>query len=316
MPIEDIVIVKYSKEKKEEWDKFVGNSKNGIFLFFRDYIEYHSDKFTDQSLMFYKDDKLIAIFPANITRNTLFSHAGLTFGGFITDNKMTTPTMLRLFQSLIEYAEANSINKIIYKCIPYIYHSLPADEDRYALFRINAKLFRRDITSTIYLPEKIQFQESRYRCIRKAKLANVEVKRTDCFKSYWQILEENLAKAHNTKPVHSIEEIEYLYNKFPDNIKLFVACKNEDILAGVVIYESKNVAHAQYIASAEKGRAIGALDMIFDYLINEYYKNKKYFDFGISTEKDGLYLNEGLIFFKEGFGARGIVHDFYEVNIE
>jgi hypothetical protein len=95
-----------------------------------------------------------------------------------------------------------------------------------------------------------------------------------------------------------------------------VSCKNEDILAGVVIYESKNVAHAQYIASEEKGREIGALDMIFDYLINEYYKNKKYFDFGISTEKDGLYLNEGLIFFKEGFGARGVVHDFYEVNIK
>lgn len=316
MPAEDIKIVKYSGEKKEEWDKFVNNSKNGVFLFFRDYMEYHSDRFTDHSLMFYKGDKLIALFPANIKENTLFSHAGLTFGGFITDNKMTTPTMLQLFQALTEHAKANSVNKIIYKRIPYIYHSLPADEDLYALFRIKAKLFRRDVTSTIYLPEKIQFQETRCRCIKKAKLANVQVKKTDCFRSYWKILEENLAKRHKTKPVHSIEEIEYLHSKFPENIKLFVSCKNEDILAGVVIYESRNVAHAQYIASEEKGREIGALDIIFDYLINEYYKNKKYFDFGISTENDGLYLNEGLIFFKEGFGARGVVHDFYKVNVE
>ena len=40
------------------------------------------------------------------------------------------------------------------------------------------------------------------------------------------------------------------------------------------------------------------------------------FDFGISTEQGGRYLNEGLIFQKEGFGARTVVYDTYELNIE
>lgn len=41
----------------------------------------------------------------------------------------------------------------------------------------------------------------------------------------------------------------------------------------------------------------------------------KYFDFGISNENNGRFLNRGLIAQKEGFGARTIVHDFYELSI-
>lgn len=311
-----INIVKYSSEKRNEWNKFLYESKNGLFLFDRDYMEYHSDRFVDFSLMIYKRDELITLLPANIEENVFVSHGGLTFGGFISNSRMTVSEMLMIFGETINYLKIHSIGKIVYKCIPYIYHLIPAEEDRYALFRNEARLFRRDVTSTIYLQKKLSFQKLRCRSIKKAVSAILKVKKVDDFKSYWNILEANLAKMHNTKPVHSLEEIKYLYSKFPDNIKLFASYQDNTILAGVVIYESTNVAHAQYIASSEKGREIGALDMIFSFLVNEYYQNKKYFDFGISTENKGIYLNKGLIFFKEGFGARAVVHDFYEVNIK
>ena len=87
------------------------------------------------------------------------------------------------------------------------------------------------------------------------------------------------------------------------------------MLAGTIIYESKNVAHTQYIASIDEGKEIGASDIIFDYLLNDYYANKRYFDFGISTEKEGRYLNAGLALNKETFGGRGIVYDWYEINL-
>jgi len=311
-----INIVKYSNEKRNEWNKFLYESKNGLFLFDRDYMEYHSDRFADFSLMIYKGDELIALLPANIKENEFTSHAGLTFGGFITNSRMTVPKMLMIFNDTINYLKNFSIDKIVYKCIPYIYHLIPAEEDRYALFKNEARLFRRDVTSTIYLQEKLSFQKLRRRCIKKAVSANLKVTKVNDFKSYWHILETNLAKMHNAKPVHSLEEIKYLHGKFPDNIKLFASYQDDTMLAGVVVYENINVAHAQYIASNEKGREIGALDIIFSYLISEYYQNKKYFDFGISTENNGNYLNNGLISFKEGFGARAVVHDFYEVNIK
>jgi hypothetical protein len=305
----------YSEQYKGRWDSFVSQGKNGMFLFYRDYMDYHSDRFIDHSLMIYEGKELVALLPANLEGKVLASHNGLTFGGFITNSSMTAATMLKIFDQLMDYLAAKSINKLIYKCIPYTYHPIPAEEDKYALFRKGAKLFRRDVTSTVLLSEKVRFQEIRRRSIKKATSGNLQVKKVDDFESYWDILKVNLAERHSTKPVHSLPEIEYLHSKFPDNIKLFASYQGNAMLAGVVVYESTNVAHAQYIGSSEEGRKMGALDAVFSYLIEEYYQDKRYFDFGISTENEGRYLNEGLIFFKEGFGARAVVHDFYELDV-
>jgi hypothetical protein len=309
------MLVRYSPEKKDEWDTFISESKNGLFLFYRDYMEYHARRFTDYSLMFHDGNRLLAVFPANIDGNLVVSHGGLTFGGFITGSRMKVPLMLDFFEKLRRYLKDNSVKKLVYKCIPYIYHQLPAEEDRYALFRIGAKLCRRDVTATVAMEEKLKFQELRLRGINKGLSSGVAVKEIEDFDSYWTVLQHNLKTKYDTVPVHTVEEIKYLHSKFPENIKLFCAFQDEAILAGVVIYESSNVAHAQYIASSDEGHEVGALDVVFSYLLNEYYRGKKYFDFGISTEKDGMYLNEGLINYKEGFGARAVVHDFYEVDL-
>jgi hypothetical protein len=85
------------------------------------------------------------------------------------------------------------------------------------------------------------------------------------------------------------------------------------MLAGIIMYESKNVAHVQYAANSKEGWNMGAQDIIEDYLINEYYKDKKYFDFGISTEKLGQILNLGLIKRKENFGASAVMYDLYQI---
>ena len=130
------------------------------------------------------------------------------------------------------------------------------------------------------------------------------------------IEEQVLGARYDLRPVHSAEEITMLAGRFPDNIKLFTARRQQQMLAGVIIYESRNVAHAQYIAANEEGKQTGALDLILSYLINEYYADTKYFDFGISTEDDGRYLNLGLVENKESFGARAIVHDFYELELD
>ena len=87
------------------------------------------------------------------------------------------------------------------------------------------------------------------------------------------------------------------------------------MLAGVIIYENKNVAHMQYVANSKEGWNIGAQDIIEDYLINICYREKKYFDFGISTEKQGQVLNLGLIKRKENFGASAVVYDQYQVSL-
>lgn len=303
------------------WDTFISESKNGVFLFYRDYMEYHSDRFSDYSLLFFDDktDKLLAVMPANITGDIVYSHAGLTFGGIVSGYDMKTHVMMEIFSALIDFLRREGVSKLIYKAIPKIYHLYPAEEDLYALFRYGAQLIRRDITSSIYLPSKVSFDKNRIRSVKKGLKNGIVVKRSYDFRAFMSIVEEVLRGRHNTKPVHTAEEMELLASRFPDNIKLFAAYKGSKMLAGTIIYESnKNVAHAQYIANSKEGMKLGALDVVFDYLIDEYYPKteKIYFDFGISTENEGNYLNVGLIRYKEGFGARGIVHDFYEVIIK
>lgn len=310
-------ILKYTVDYKNKWNDFVKNSKNGHFFFLRDYMEYHSDRFTDHSLLIFDEmNKLIALLPANIKENILYSHQGLTFGSFLIDDKMKTEIMLEVFQVLKMFLKEQNVEKIVYKCIPYIYHIKPSEEDRYALFRNNAKLIRRDVTSTIDLTEQVRYSKGRKWTINKAKKESISVFESNDYDKFWKLLTGVLETNHDTKPVHTLSEIKNLVSFFPKNIKLYLSQKDERIISGALIYENQNIVHTQYLANSEEGKEMGALDLLIDYLIKDIYKNKKYFDFGISNEDAGKYLNTGLIAQKEGFGARAVVQDFYEWEIK
>jgi len=307
----------YSEKDKTRWDDFVLTSKNGTFLFYRDYMDYHSDRFKDFSLII-EDDKgaVVSIFPANQNENILESHGGLTYGGFVMGIVMTMPLMLDTFTVVLEFLKEKGFSRVFYKTIPFIYHLFPAEEDRYALFVHDAKLFKRDVLSVLELNRTMPYQKRRQRGLKKALKNGLFCRQSEKFQIFWEILSNNLGLKHNVKPVHTAEELELLNSRFKDNIKLFATFKDRVMLAGVIVYESKIVAHIQYTACSEEGKKIGALDILIDTLINNIYRdNKKFIDFGVSTEKEGRYLNVGLIEQKEGFGARSVMHDFYEIDL-
>src|SRR5438132_9103227 len=110
----------YDKKDKNIWDDFVKSSRNGTFLFQRDYMDYHSDRFEDHSLIVYDTkNRVIALLPANKTKNILTSHGGLTYGSFITSDKITTPLMVDVFNASIAYLKKGGFEKLVYKTIPY-----------------------------------------------------------------------------------------------------------------------------------------------------------------------------------------------------
>jgi len=309
-------VINYSREYKTVWDNFIKTAKNYHFFFQRDYMEYHKDRFEDFSLLIFNEKQnLIAVLPANKKDNILYSHQGLTFGGFLVDNKMKTETMLEIFEIVKNYLKEIKIKKIVYKCIPYIYHILPSEEDRYALFRNEAKLIRRDVTSTIELTEQVRYSQGKKWGINKARKEFIETFESKNYEMFWDLLTSVLESNHKVKPVHKLEEMQKLAGLYPENIRLFLAKKDENVISGALIYENQNIVHAQYLVNSEMGREIRALDLLIDYLIKNVCKNKKYFDFGISNEEAGKYLNTSLIAQKEEFGARAVVHDFYELEI-
>ena len=314
--MEKINIIRYEHNQKHLWDEFIARSKNGTFLFYRNYMEYHSDRYTDFSLLFFDGDRLIAVMPANIKDDTLFSHQGLTYGGVVSNNEMKQSEMVAIFDALKVHLKNQGITKLIYKPIPHIYHDIPAEEDLYALFLNNARLIRRDASSTISMNEKAPYDNGIKRYITKGKRIDLEVKKSDDFSIFMSIEEEILQKKYGVAPVHTVDEIQLLAKRFPENITLFGVYKDNNMISGAIIYESKNVAHVQYSGSNLEGKKLGASFFLYNALIVDgYYGDKRYFDFGISTEKNGRFLNVGLTHFKERFGARTTTYDFYEMDI-
>ena len=151
--------------------------------------------------------------------------------------------------------------------------------------------------------------------MKKSEKKKLTVCESKNLSSFWKILEDNLSSKYDTMPVHSLAEIEYLKEKFPDNIHLFVVSDPDNkMLGGCLIFEMENIVHAQYTAATEEGKSTGAIDALIDHIVKTY-SHKAYFDYGTSTENNGLYLNESLIYQKEGFGARGTVYDTYTMNL-
>lgn len=306
-------IRRYRREDKELWNSFVNKARNATFLFDRNYMDYHADRFDDNSFMFYHKGKLKAVLPANVAGDTLYSHQGLTYGGLLLDKKATVEDVLECFDSMNSWLRENGISKVVYKALPWIYQQYPSEEDLYALtWKCKAQLISRNIASTIVIDNKLKFAESRKSGIRKALSLNIEVGESNDVDGFWHVLEDNLGNRYNAKPVHTSSEMKLLMSRFPNNIRLYVAKMNGEIVGGTLIYVTPKVVHTQYISASVEGKKHGALDLLFDYIINKVYANCRYFDFGKSTEQGGAYLNEPLIFQKEGFGGRGVCYDWYQ----
>lgn len=310
-------IRKYDIADRQEWDSFIGKSKNGTFLFKRGYMEYHNDRFEDYSLLVYDNKKLRAVLPANVKDDILQSHGGLTYGGLISDGCMTTETAMEVFSEINKYLLEQGIEKVVYKPTPWIYHTLPAEEDLYAIIQVcGAKLISREISSTVYLPNRPKFSQLRRRCVNKARRNGIKVRECNDIATFWNILNANLEGRYGVSPVHTEKELSLLTSRFPDSIKLFMAYDGEEALGGTLVFVMNDIVHTQYIAASPKGKTVGALDIVFDELINEEFSNYRFLDFGKSTEHHGIWLNKNLIHQKEGFGGRGVCYDVYEWNVK
>jgi hypothetical protein len=298
------------------WDDYVRDSRNGTFLFLRDYMEYHQDRFQDNSLILREErGPVIALLPANRRDGILDSHGGLTYGGVISDATMTAPRMLEVFDALFKYLQEESFALLRYRTIPHIYHRVPAEEDLYALTRHGAQIAHRATLSVIDSRHPVEAQIRRRRGARKARAAGVVCRESDDLEAYWSLLTLVLRETYSAKPVHSLDEITLLQRRFPRNIRLFGCFQGADLVGGVLMYETPTVARAQYIAASETGKRLAALDLLFDFLLREAYPDKLYFDLGSSESTDGRGLNRGVIEFKESLGARTVVQDTYELPV-
>ncbi len=310
-------IKRYDISRKQDWDLFVCSSKNGTFLHCRDFVDYHAQRFRDLSFMFYDDDKLIALIPGNENDQVYYSHQGLTYGGLIMSKDTSAAQVLAIFDLLLHALREQGISKLVYKAIPHIYHKSPSDEDLYALFHNKATLSARCISSALFLSESPVYSRTRKNGLKKALRNGLTVEQSQAYETFWRILSRNLDAKYDTEPVHSLAEIQLLKDSFPNEIELYTVSSPEgEMLAGTVVFITDTLVHLQYTAGTEAGKKSGAVDLLVDHVIAEVSHGKRYFDYGHSNENQGLYLNEKLIYQKEGFGARAIACDIYTIHLQ
>lgn len=314
-------IRRYTPEDKEKWDAFVKEARNATFLFERGYMDYHSDRYEDCSWMAFKRSRLMALLPANITADgVLHSHQGLTYGGWILPrNHVNATDMLEIFELSVNIWKNNGIISLDYKPLPYIYCSTPSDDAEYVLFRLGAVLTEATLSSAIALDSSAS-PVSHYNKLRRRSLSasgklKWQIRETKDASLMMSLARNCMIERNHPTPAHSAAEMQLLRDRFPDNIKFWILEYENKPAAAVCIYDTGRVAHAQYIATTSIGRKLNLLTPLLHYLITDIYSSRKYFDFGVSTEDHGFYLNDGLHRQKSSYGATPMLHRRFSLTL-
>lgn len=310
-------VITYTPERKQAWDEFVLSSRNATFLHLRDYMDYHADRFHDSSRMVYKNGRPVALLPANLTPDgILHSHQGLTYGGWLLPPAhLDGADLLEIFQTAISLWKAEGIKELDYKPIPTIYHKAPSQEDLYALFRLGAETSEVNLSMAIDLSTPPHYNTLRRRSLKKASALDFTIEETDDCDTFISLVNACLSDRHNARAVHTPAELNLLRTRLPSHIRLFWLRDAGGPAALVCVYDTGQVAHAQYIATTPYGRDHNLLTPLFDYLIREVFATRRYFDFGTSNEAHGLILNEGLLRQKASYGASGIAYPRLRLNL-
>jgi hypothetical protein len=316
-----IALVPYAEADSDIWDEYIRNAPMVTLLHTRRYLAYHAERFQDVSLLIKDEkDRIVGLFLAALDPNDssrVVSHPGITYGGLLHQGNLRGEKTIDSWKLIKQYYASQGLKQLIYKAIPSIYFQTPAFDDLYALFRLGAVRYRCDLSCAIDLEHRLPPSKRRQRALKKANQKNVIIKEGfELISSFWEVLTTNLIEKHSLTPVHTIEEILYLQSLFPESIKLIVALVQDKVEAGIILFDTPNVNHAQYIGSSVVGYETSALEAVFEFCINTSSEQKKrYFNFGISTEQEGQYLNSGLYQFKSEFGGGGIIQDFYQLQL-
>ena len=306
-------IVRYSTDRHDAWNSYVAKARNATFLFYREYMDYHSDRFRDHSLMFYVGNHLHSVMPAHEVGEIFCTHRGLTYGGLLMDENVTTVDVVTLFDELNGYLSGQGFKKVLYRAIPWVYHRLPAEEDLYAMFwKCGARLQQRMSGTVIVIGEHLRWRKDHRRRLKQAQEAGITVKADASLAEFWPVLNDNLMRKFQAQSVHTLEEIELLKARFPDNIIQYSAYLEGQIVGGITFYVMGHVLHGQYSGTTDDGKRLGAMEAIYHQVMYHDYANMRYLDFGTSNEQGGVVLNEGLIAHKEGYGGRTVCYDTYE----
>ncbi len=312
----NLSIVRYTEAQAAIWDDCVKQSRNGTVFHTRQFLHYHpSDRFHDHSLIIYDGEVIVALLTAAEKDGMLISHPGASYGGLVLMKQIGVIETGKIVEQVMEYAKKQEYRGISFARIAPISLVQPYSEDQfYWLFQKGWSLEKVEMDGAIPLnstTEEEFFSSVTGKCrnmIRQAKRANIEIKLSNDFATFWPLLENVLASRHASKPTHTREEIERLHALLPQSFRLLAAYRNGRMVGGIVLITiNERALYTLYMAQEyEVQREHPMHLLLFEAMKLAKNEGKEMLHVGVSTEEGGKVANEGLFFFKESFGCKPV----------
>ena len=313
-------IIKYQNSKHQQiWDDYVETSNNGTIFHLRKFLAYHQNRnFQDHSLMFYENNKIVALFTAAMIDNCLYSHPGASFGGLIY-NQLSFKDCKEIIALIIEYAKENKTSKITVIPPPFIYYQQYNETMEYCLYNHSFEITEYYISSFVNLNvdpmELIHNRKKRY--IKKLN-NQIEIKASEDLDAFYPILIDNKAR-HNVRPTHSKEELKILMQQFPEQIKLLLSYKNNEVIGGSLVFiTNKDSCILFYNMINYDYQELQVASLQIYETLKWAYKNKiKFLDIGVSQlyKNDKIIPHDSLINFKEQFGSQAMIRKVMKLKL-
>ncbi len=323
---QSLEVIQSDIENDIEWKEFVRNQYN---LFYDDkFLKYH-DAFNKKinwhhlKIKIKDTNRVFAIITGSIDEatNTFISCKGVSFGGFLWKNKINVVEYLQIVAAFKEYITSQNIRRCILTVPPFLYMTSRNEENDYALFKSGFNVKDVSITNIIDLDDfnhnKISYTV--YKQVVKQHTdeityAILEDIQPDSLIEFYNLLKRD-RELKGAVPTHTREELIYLKNTLPENIKIFQARIGSELAGICVLFViNKNIILNFYLAAEEKFKETTVMKNLLLYTIEWSAENSyKYYDIGTS-DVNGKLL-EGLFKFKKRFSAHGFLRKNFEINL-
>lgn len=312
-------VSKFTEKDYKHWEEFVKQANNGTIFHTLKFLSYHPpERFKNYHLLIKEKENIIALFPAVIEDQTVISHKGASYGGFVLKSGLGIHDIYLCVAHLVEFLKKEGIKKVILTQTPLVYYREPNQYIDFVLMKHRFKYKKREVTAVIPLDVAeplLVFHPDARRSTKKAIREGVKVRITDDYAQYYGILKNNLSMRHNVSPTHTLQELLKLKNIFPDDIILFGVYLKEKMIGGMVVFVTNTkVILAFYISHNNQYQAYRPVNLLFYEVIKwGRMEGYKYLDLGTFTLN--MEPNWGLGRFKENFNARGFLRDTYEKEL-
>ena len=317
-----LTITKYNDILFDEWEKFISDSNNGTIFQKQAFLKYHINrKFVDGSLVIKNKSTIVAVVPAAIKKNILYSHPGSSYGGIVLSHSLDFKMIHDILKVIDEYCIAQKYKALFLINSPSIYQK-KSDQSLDYLLQWNG--FKQtelyishavDMSKTSDILSLLTKRKRRY-INNNQELNSLTFEEEAYLDEFYDILIAS-KKKYNTTPTHSLDELIKLKDMFPQQIKLLVTRNENKIIGGsLIFFTNDNVALVFYNTILEQYRE-SQIAMLQLYKCMEIAKkyNLHWIDFGVShtpEEENPLAPKFSLIHFKEQFNAKGVLRIAYQ----